>query len=66
MGPLLTLDTVALCEVQSVLDSCNASFAKIRLAGVVHGTADGADYYLDQLLIHRRNPAARSNRAQDR
>ncbi|MEX0641229.1 MAG: hypothetical protein WD468_00930 [Pirellulales bacterium] len=42
MGGLLTLDSVAVCEAQSVLDEFNASFAKIRLAGVVHGTADGA------------------------
>ncbi len=42
MAALLTLDTVAVCEVQSVLDESNADFAKIRLAGVVHGTADGA------------------------
>ncbi len=42
MAALLTLDTVAVCEVQSVLDEFNGSFAKVRLAGVVHGTADGA------------------------
>jgi hypothetical protein len=42
MGPLLTLDTVAVCEVQSVLDEFNPSFAKVRLAGDIHGTADGA------------------------
>lgn len=42
MGALLTLDSVAVCEVKSVLESHNDSFAKIRLAGTVHGTADGA------------------------
>lgn len=42
MGPLLTLDTVAVCDVHSVLDSANENYAKIRLAGTVHGTADGA------------------------
>lgn len=42
MGPLLTLDTVAACEVQCVLDEFNESFAKIRLAGDVQGTIDGA------------------------
>jgi hypothetical protein len=42
MGGLLGLDTVAACEVQSVLDEFNSSFAKIRLAGVVHGATDGA------------------------
>ena len=60
MGPLLTLDTVAVCEVQSILDSCNESYAKIRLAGVVHGTADGAateqdvrGVYLFDRRLHR-------------
>ena len=42
MAGLLTLDSVAACEVQSVLDESNASFAKIRIAGVVNGTTDGA------------------------
>jgi hypothetical protein len=42
MGPLLTLDTVAVCEVQSILDEFNGSYAKVRLSGDVHGTADGA------------------------
>jgi hypothetical protein len=42
IAPLLTLDSVAVCEVQSVLDSYNSNFAKIRLAGSVQGTADGA------------------------
>lgn len=42
MGQLLTMDSVAVCEVQSVLDEFNASFAKIRIAGAVQGTSDGA------------------------
>jgi hypothetical protein len=73
MGPLLTLDTVAVCEVQSVLDGFNASFAKIRLAGVVHGTADGAAtqqeirgvYLFDRRLhrVTRLNLAVRENRS---
>jgi hypothetical protein len=42
MGPLLTLDTVAVCEVQSVLDEFNANYAKIKLSGDVQGTTDGA------------------------
>src|SRR3954463_4097685 len=42
MGPLLTFDTVAVCEVQSILDEFNDNFAKVRLSGDVHGTADGA------------------------
>ena len=73
MGPLLTLDTVAVCEVQSVLDGFNANFAKIRLAGVVHGTADGAAtqqeirgvYLFDRRLhrVTRLNLAVRETRS---
>ena len=73
MGPLLTFDTVAVCEVQSVLDSWNENFAKIRLAGVVHGTADGAAveqevrgvYLFDRRLhrVTRLNLAVREERA---
>jgi hypothetical protein len=47
MGPLLTLDTVAVCEVQSILDESNANFAKVRFAGDVHGSADGAATQLE-------------------
>lgn len=39
---LLGLDGVALCEVQSVLDDVNSSFARIRFTGQVNGTVDGA------------------------
>jgi hypothetical protein len=42
MAGLLCLDSVAVCEVQSVLDKHNSRYAKVRLAGVVHGMADGA------------------------
>jgi hypothetical protein len=42
IAALVTLETVAVCEVQSVLEEFNANFAKVRLAGTVHGTADGA------------------------
>jgi hypothetical protein len=42
MGGLLSLDSVADCHIQSVLQEYNAQFAKIRLAGVVHGMVDGA------------------------
>jgi hypothetical protein len=42
MGPLLTFDTVAVCEVQCILDEFNDNYAKVRLSGDVHGTADGA------------------------
>lgn len=73
MGPLLTLDTVAVCEVQSVLDTFNENYAKIRLAGTVHGTADGAAtqqeirgvYLFDRRLqrVTRLNLAVRENRS---
>jgi hypothetical protein len=42
MGQLLTLDSVAVCEVKSIVESFNSSYAKIRMAGSVQGTADGA------------------------
>lgn len=42
MAQLLTLDSVAVCEVKSILESFNSSYAKIRMAGSVQGTADGA------------------------
>ena len=73
MGPLLTFDTVAVCEVQSVLDEFNANFAKVRLAGDVQGTADGAAteqevrgvYLFDRKLrrITRLNLAVREKRS---
>ncbi|MCI0334915.1 MAG: hypothetical protein L0228_17020 [Planctomycetes bacterium] len=52
MGPLLTLDSVAVCEVKSILESYNASFAKIRLAGIVQGTADGAATELEVRAVY--------------
>jgi hypothetical protein len=73
MAALLTLDSVAVCEVQSVLEEFNTSFAKVRLAGVVHGTADGAAteqevrgvYLFDRRLhrITRLNLAVREQRS---
>lgn len=73
VGPLLTLDTVAVCEVKSVLESYNSSFAKIRLAGTMHGTADGAAteleiravYLFDRQLrrVTRLNMAVRERRS---
>jgi hypothetical protein len=73
MGPLLTLDSVAVCEVKSVLESYNSSFAKIRLAGTMHGTADGAAteleiravYLYDRQLqrVTRMNMAVRERRS---
>jgi len=52
MGPLLTLDSVAVCEVKSVLESFNESFAKVRLAGTVQGTADGAATELEVRAVY--------------
>ena len=73
MAALLTLDSVAVCEVQSALEEFNDSFAKVRLAGVVHGTADGAAteqdvrgvYLFDRTLrrITRLNLAVREKRS---
>jgi hypothetical protein len=73
MGPLLTLDTIAVCEVQCVLDEFNDSYAKIRLAGDVQGTADGAAsqqdvrgvYLFDRKLrrVTRLNLAVRERRS---
>src|SRR4051794_8354404 len=73
IGPLLTFDTVAVCEVQCILDEFNASFAKVRLSGDVHGTADGAAtqqevrgvYLFDRRLrrITRLNLAIREKRS---
>ncbi len=73
IGPLLTLDTVAVCEVKSVLDQFNGNFAKVRLAGDVDGTTDGAAtrqevrgvYLYDRQLhrITRLNLAVREKRS---
>jgi hypothetical protein len=73
IGPLLTFDTVAVCEVQCILDEFNANFAKVRLSGDVHGTADGAAtqqeirgvYLFDRKLrrITRLNLAIREKRS---
>jgi hypothetical protein len=73
IGPLLTVDTVAVCEVQCVLDEFNATYAKVRLSGDVHGTADGAAtqqevrgvYLFDRKLhrITRLNLAVREKRS---
>ena len=52
MAALLTLDSVAVCEVQSVLDQFNKDFAKVRLSGVVHGTVDGAGTEMDVRAVY--------------
>jgi hypothetical protein len=73
VAALLTLDSIAVCEVQSVLEEFNASFAKVLVAGVVHGTAEGAAteqeirgvYLFDRNLrrISRMNLAVREKRS---
>jgi hypothetical protein len=52
MGPLLTLDNVAVCEVKSTLDGFNANFAKARLAGTMHGSVDGAATELEVRAVY--------------
>ena len=52
MGAFLALDSVAVCEVKSVLDEYNANFAKVRLAGVVHGMCDGAATELEVRALY--------------
>jgi hypothetical protein len=42
LAGLLSLDSVANCDVQSILDKFNADFALSRLEGTVVGTFDGA------------------------
>jgi hypothetical protein len=73
VAALLTVDSIAVCEVQSVLEEFNASFAKVRLAGTIHGTAEGAAteqeirgvYLFDRNLrrITRLNLAVREKRS---
>jgi hypothetical protein len=52
MAPVLTLDSIAVCEVKSTLESFNDSFAKIRFAGTVQGTADGAATELEVRAVY--------------
>jgi len=73
LAALLSLDSVAHCEVKSVLDKHNADFALARLAGSVVGLADGAAteidlrgvYLFDRRLrrITRLNLAVKENRS---
>jgi hypothetical protein len=42
MAAVLGLDSLAVCEVQSVIDKVNKRYAQVRMAGVVHGAIDGA------------------------
>ncbi len=47
IGPLLGLDYVAVCEVQSVVLGATRQQVQIRLSGTVHGTIDGAPTEFD-------------------
>jgi hypothetical protein len=70
---LLSLDSVAACEVESVLDKFNHDFALVRLAGSVVGTTDGSAtemevrgvYLFDRRLgrVTRFNLAVKENRS---
>jgi hypothetical protein len=52
MAALLALDSVAFCEVESVLEQFNKEFAKVRLAGTVEGTIDGAATELEVRAVY--------------
>jgi hypothetical protein len=52
MAPLLTLDSIAVCEVKSSLESFNDDFAKIRVAGTVQGTVDSAATELEIRAVY--------------
>ncbi len=46
-GRVMRIDSVTLCEVIGVVEASTASHAKLRLAGPVHGIADGAEIEID-------------------
>ena len=47
IGALVGMDNVAVCEVRSVVTGMENRQVQIRLAGVVHGTVDGAASEMD-------------------
>ena len=47
IGGLVGMDNVAVCEVRSVVTGMENRQVQIRLAGVVHGTVDGAASEMD-------------------
>jgi len=47
IGALLGMDHVAVCEVRSVVTGAESGQVKIRLAGTVHGTFEGASTEMD-------------------
>lgn len=65
MAGLLTLDSVADCEVQSVLEQFNTDYAKVRLAGTVQGSVDGAATEMEVRAVYlfdrRRGQISRLN-----
>src|SRR5690606_7008854 len=73
IAPLTLLDTIGVCECQSVLTDANNRFALCQLVGVVQGVADGtsveleleANYLVDHQAgrITKFNLAVREKRA---
>lgn len=51
MAALLGLDSVAVCEVNCVLDEANKRYARFQLAGTVHGVVDAATTEFDVRAI---------------
>ncbi len=47
IGGLVGMDNVAVCEVRSVVTGMENRQVQIRLAGVIHGTVDGATSEMD-------------------
>jgi hypothetical protein len=47
IGSLVGMDNVAVCEIRSVVTGMENRQVQIRLAGVVHGTVDGAASEMD-------------------
>ena len=57
IAALLGLDEVAVCEVESVVDKLSSKYVQVRMAGVVHGTIDGAatEMELRSVYLFHRN-----------
>lgn len=47
IGRVMRIESVTLCEVIGVVEAASKHHAKIRLAGPVHGLADGAEVEID-------------------
>lgn len=72
IGALVGMDNVSVCEVRSVVTGMENRQVQIRLAGVVHGTVDGAAsemdlrgaylFHLDDKRISKFNMAIKESR----